>query len=63
MELAPQNPSGQSVTIEDQAWFWSKEWQAGEREAEADLAAGRCQDFESMEALLEDLGWIGCDTG
>ena len=24
-----------------QAWFWSSEWQAGEREADEDLAAGR----------------------
>lgn len=25
----------------DQAWFWTEEWQAGEREVEADRAAGR----------------------
>lgn len=25
----------------DQAYFWSKEWQAGEREAEEDIRAGR----------------------
>ena len=25
----------------DQAWFWTREWQEGEREAEADLKAGR----------------------
>lgn len=25
----------------DQAWFWSAEWQQGEREAEADIRAGR----------------------
>ncbi len=24
-----------------QAWFWSDEWQAGEREASADIATGR----------------------
>jgi AbrB family looped-hinge helix DNA binding protein len=30
-----------------QAWFWSEEWQAAEREAEADLAAGRVYEFPS----------------
>ena len=25
----------------DQAWYWSPEWQSGERTADADLAAGR----------------------
>jgi hypothetical protein len=41
---------------DDQAWFWSEAWQAGERAAEADLAAGRYQDFEAMEDFLRDLG-------
>jgi len=41
---------------DDQAWFWSEEWQAGERAAEADLAAGRFADFDTMEAFLADLG-------
>ena len=38
-----------------QAWFWTAEWLAGEREAEADLAAGRFQRFESDEAFLAHL--------
>ena len=45
------------ATAQDQAWFWTKEWQAGEREAEADLTAGRCQVFETMDDLINDLGW------
>ena len=45
------------ATVEDQAWFWTREWQAGEREAEADLAAGRYQAFDTMEDLIDDLGW------
>ena len=45
------------ATAQDQAWFWTKEWQAGEREAEADLAAGRYQAFDTMEDLIEDLDW------
>jgi AbrB family looped-hinge helix DNA binding protein len=35
-----------------QAWFWSPEWQAGEREADADLAAGRVDTFGSGEEFL-----------
>jgi hypothetical protein len=41
---------------DDQSWFWSEAWQAGERAAEADLAAGRYQDFDTMDDLLNDLG-------
>jgi len=45
------------VITEDQAWFWAEEWQAGEREAEADLAAGHYETFDTMEELIDDLGW------
>ena len=38
-----------------QAWFWQPEWQTREREAVADLAAGRSRVFESSEALLASL--------
>lgn len=39
----------------DQAWFWTPEWQAKEQEADADMAAGRVERFESDEALLAAL--------
>lgn len=39
----------------DQQWFWTEEWQAGEREAQADIDAGRIKNFDSMEEFLEDL--------
>jgi hypothetical protein len=46
----------ETLTVaEDQVWFWSDEWQAGEREAEADIAAGRVRAFDSMDDLLADL--------
>ena len=45
------------AAAENQAWFWTEEWQAGEREAEADLAAGRYQVFDTMDDLIADLGW------
>jgi len=38
-----------------QAYFWSKEWQAGEREAEGDLRRGRVKRFRSVKALMKDL--------
>jgi len=40
----------------DQAWFWTESWQAGEREASADIAAGRGEQFDSTDAFLESLG-------
>lgn len=39
----------------DQAWFWTPEWQAMEREADEDLAAGRYEDFETLDDFIEDL--------
>jgi hypothetical protein len=45
------------AVTEDQAWFWSKEWQVGERESENDLSAERYQAFDTMDDLLDDLGW------
>ena len=38
-----------------QAWFWSKKWQEAEREAEADLRAGKVKKFKNIEELIEDL--------
>jgi AbrB family looped-hinge helix DNA binding protein len=35
-----------------QAWFWSPDWQDGEREADADRAAGRVENFASGEEFL-----------
>ena len=39
----------------EQAWFWTPAWQEGEREAEADIAAGRFERFESDDAFLAHL--------
>jgi hypothetical protein len=39
----------------DQAWFWTPEWQAKEREADQDLSAKRYRDFESVADLLKEL--------
>ena len=39
----------------DQAYFWTEEWQRGEREADEDLREGRYCDFDDPEKLLEHL--------
>lgn len=43
------------VIDQDQAWFWTKEWQQSEKEAEADLKNGRVKKFKSVEDLIRDL--------
>ncbi len=39
----------------DQRWWWTEEWQAGEREAERDIAEGRTETFDSIEAFINSL--------
>ena len=38
-----------------QAWFWTPEWQAKEREADEDIAAGRGDVYHSDEEFLAAL--------
>ena len=38
-----------------QAYFWTEEWQAGEREASAEIAKGQAKRVRSAEALIRDL--------
>lgn len=41
------------VTIaKDQAWFWSPEWQKGEREAEQDIMNNRVSTFDNAEDAI-----------
>lgn len=39
----------------DQTWFWTKEWQESEKEAEADLKTGKVKKFKNVEDLIADL--------
>jgi AbrB family looped-hinge helix DNA binding protein len=39
----------------DQAWFWSDDWQAGEREASGQLARAEGSVFEDGPAFLDSL--------
>lgn len=38
-----------------QAWFWTSAWQRGEREASAEIAAGRTTRYDSDEDFLRSL--------
>ena len=42
----------QKVIDASQAWYWTPEWQAGEREADAEIAAGGGRVFMSGEEFL-----------
>ena len=39
----------------NQAYFWNKKWQDGEKEAAEDIRLGRVQTFNSVEELIQDL--------
>jgi hypothetical protein len=39
----------------EQAWYWTREWQAKEREADEDRTAGRVSRYASDEDLLTAL--------
>jgi AbrB family looped-hinge helix DNA binding protein len=38
-----------------QAYFWTRKWQEGEREADEDIKAGRVKTFDSVDELISDL--------
>jgi AbrB family looped-hinge helix DNA binding protein len=38
-----------------QAYFWTRKWQEGEREADKDIKAGRVKTFDSVDELIKDL--------
>lgn len=49
----------------DQAWFWTPEWQAGERQADEDLKTGNFDDFDTMDDFIASLKQelvIDCST-
>ncbi|GAB4453586.1 MAG: AbrB/MazE/SpoVT family DNA-binding domain-containing protein [Anaerolineae bacterium] len=43
------------VIDRSQAYFWTERWQSGEREAQADLEAGRVHRFENVDEALDFL--------
>jgi bifunctional DNA-binding transcriptional regulator/antitoxin component of YhaV-PrlF toxin-antitoxin module len=39
----------------DQAWYWTEEWQAGEREVDEEIARGEGRVFDSAEEMFDTL--------
>jgi hypothetical protein len=54
-ELNRQIGLGSRDASDDQAWYWSKQWQRWEQEADEDIAAGRVKKFRSVNELIADL--------
>ena len=44
-----------SAQLSDQGWFWTREWQEGEREVDEAIAAGRTTYFGSVDEFLAAL--------
>jgi hypothetical protein len=38
-----------------QAWFWTKEWQLGEQKVDEEFAAGKYEDFESIDDFFAEI--------
>ena len=46
---------GMTSVPTDQRWYWTERWQAGEREAAAQIAAGQAEVYRDAEAMFADL--------
>jgi hypothetical protein len=44
-----------AVISQDQAWFWTPEWQHDERQVNEEIRRGEYATFDSVETLLDDL--------
>ena len=55
LKLQPGTAVDVRVIDPGQAWFWSEEWLAGERDASEDIRTGRVIHHESDDAFLESL--------
>jgi len=42
----------QKLIDRDQAWYWTPEWQAAEREADQDIQSGRTRRFTDAEEAI-----------
>ena len=40
---------------ESEAWYWTEEWQKGEREAQEDIRLGRYKDFDTADEFFKEL--------
>ncbi len=47
--------SPQKLVDKSQTYFWSSDWQKSELEASEDMGAGRIQEFNDVNSLIEAL--------
>lgn len=45
------------VTDENQAWFWTEEWQRGEDMVDDYIQRGEFEEFNNMDDFLRSLGF------
>ena len=43
------------ATDPQQAYFWTPDWQAGEREVDEEYARGETEHFDNVDDLIDDL--------
>jgi AbrB family looped-hinge helix DNA binding protein len=46
---------GYTTVPADQQWFWDEQWQAGEREASEEIAAGATSTFDDVDDMFDAL--------
>ena len=44
----------QTTIPASQAYFWTKRWQEGERQADADIEAGRLKRYNSIDEMFKE---------
>ncbi|OAT87036.1 hypothetical protein [Desulfotomaculum copahuensis] len=45
----------EEAVFDDQSWFWTPEWQAAEKEADDDIAAGRVYRYDNVDDLIRSV--------
>jgi hypothetical protein len=56
VEMKPGGKLKLALVDPDQAWYWTEMWQAGEREADEGIAAGRYEIYEDVDEFLNSIG-------
>ena len=54
-ELEQVAPDASEEHDPDQAWFWTAEWQAKEREADEAIARGEVRTFDSFDDFADEV--------
>jgi hypothetical protein len=55
LKLKSASATSENERDRDQAWFWTKEWQEGERRVDEHLRRGEYEDFDSMDDFIAAL--------